>query len=155
MLALVKENFEDIAFFYDGINEAGTITIMFKRLIYHMCKRHDWQNAEESGIYQGSVGNLVDGFLHFSTAQQVAESAARHLAKVEDLLLITVDANDLGPSLKWEPSRSDQLFPHLYGAFAVANVISVCDLPLAEDGFHQFPDDIAPWRPVGGEGSNG
>lgn len=154
MLALVKANFEDIAFFYDGLNEAGTIMLMFKRLIYHMCKRHDWQTAESSGFYQGSDGDRVDGYLHFSTAQQVAESAARHLENVEDLLLITVDANDLGPSLKWESSRSDQLFPHLYGSLVVAKVISVCDLPLAEDGFHQFPDEITPWRPVGGEESN-
>lgn len=127
---------------------------MSKLLIYHMCKRNDWQNAEESGYYQGSVGDRVDGFLHFSTAQQVAESAARHRANVKDLLLITVDANDLGPSLKWELSRSDQLFPHLYGLLVVAKVISVCDLPLAEDGFHQFPNEIVPWRSVESEGSN-
>ena len=127
---------------------------MSKLLIYHMCKRNDWQNAEGSGFYQGSVYDRVDGFLHFSTAQQVAESAARHRANVEDLLLITVDANDLGRSLKWELSRSDQLFPHLYGSLMVAKVISVCDLPLADDGFHQFPNDIAPWRPVESEGSN-
>jgi uncharacterized protein (DUF952 family) len=119
-----------------------------------MCKRHDWQKAEKSGFYQGSVDDLADGFLHFSTAQQVAESAARHRAKVPDLLLITVDANDLGLSLKWEPSRSDQLFPHLYGSLVVAKTISVCDLPLGEDGFHQFPDDIPIWRPAGGVGSN-
>ena len=119
-----------------------------------MCKRNDWQNAEDSGYYQGSVGDRVDGFLHFSTAQQVVESAARHRPNVKDLLLITVDANDLGPSLKWELSRSDQLFPHLYGSLLVAKVISVRDLPLAEDGFHQFPNDIVPWRPVESEGSN-
>jgi uncharacterized protein (DUF952 family) len=127
---------------------------MSKRLIYHMCKRSDWQKAEERGFYQGSVGDRVDGFLHFSTAQQVAESAARHLADVEDLVLITVDANDFGPSLKWELSRSDQLFPHLYGSLVVAKVISVCDLSLAKDGFHRFPDDIVPWRPGVGEGIN-
>ena len=147
-------NLAGIAFFYDGLKEVGNIIFMSKRLIYHMCKRNDWQNAEESGFYQGSVDDRVDGFLHFSTAQQVAESAARHRANVEYLLLMTVDANVLGPSLKWELSRSDQLFPHLYGSLVVAEVISVCDLPLAADGFHQFPNDIVPWRPVESEGSN-
>jgi uncharacterized protein (DUF952 family) len=147
-------NLAGIAFFYDGLNEAGIVTAMTKRLIYHMCKRYDWQNAKESGLYVGSADDLADGFLHFSTAEQVAESAARHRAGIADLLLITVDANNLGPSLKWEPSRADQLFPHLYGSVVVAKVISVCDLPLGEDGFHEFPDDIAPWRPAEGEGSN-
>jgi uncharacterized protein (DUF952 family) len=147
-------NFAGIAFFYDERNEAGIVTAMIKRLIYHMCKRLDWQNSKESGFYLGSADDLVDGFLHFSTAAQVAESAARHRAGIADLLLITVDANNLGPSLKWEPSRADQLFPHLYGSLVVAKVISVCDLPLGEDGFHEFPDDITPWRPADEESSN-
>jgi len=115
---------------------------MSKSLIYHMCKRQDWQNAATSGFYQGSGDDLADGFLHFSTAQQVAESAARHRAGVADLLLICVDANDLGPALKWEPSRDDQLFPHLYGPLEVAKVISACELPLGEDGRHIFPEGV-------------
>ena len=119
-----------------------------------MCKRRDWQNAEESGVYYGNVNGKADAFLHFSTAQQVAESAARHRTKVTDLVLITVDADDLGPSLKWELSRSDQLFPHLYGPLEVAKVISVCDLPLGEDGFHIFPNDIVPHQLVEDKGSN-
>ena len=132
------------AFFYDGSDEAGTITFMSERLIYHICNRHDWQKAQRSGIYHGSVDERADGFLHFSTAQQIVKSAALHRPKEADLLLITVDADDLGPSLKWELSRADCLFPHLYGPLIVAKVISVCELPVGEDGFHQFPDDIMP-----------
>ena len=98
----------------------------------------------ETGIYHGGVDDRADGFLHFSTAKQVAESADRHRAKVADLVLIAVDCNDLGPALKWESSRAGQLFPHLYGSLLVVKVLSVCDLPLGEDGFHQFPDDIVP-----------
>ena len=127
---------------------------MSKMLIYHICRRQDWQNALEMGLYHGSVDDRTDGFLHFSTAQQVAESAGRHKAKVVDLMLITVDANDFGSDLKWELSRGGQLFPHLYGSLSISKVLSVCDLPLAEDGFHQFPDGIVPWRPPRGESSN-
>ena len=124
------------------------------RLIYHICRRQDWQNAVETGLYHGGIDDRTDGFLHFSTAQQVAESAGRHRAKVADLVLIAVDSNDLGPALKWEASRAGQLFPHLYGSLLVVKVLSVCDLPMGEDGFHQFPDDIVPWRPARGEGRN-
>ena len=127
---------------------------MSKMLIYHVCRRQDWQNAVETGLYHGSVDDRTDGFLHFSTAQQVAESAGRHRAKVVDLVLITVDANDLGSDLKWELSRGGQLFPHFYGSLSIVKVLSVCDLPLAEDGFHQFPDSIVPWRPLRGESRN-
>lgn len=153
-IALQNANLAELAFLYDGLNEAGNVALMYKRLIYHMCKRKDWQNAGLTGFYQGSGDDLADGFMHFSTAQQVAESAARHRAGVAGLLLLCVDANDLGASLKWEPARADQLFPHLYGTLEVAKVISVCDLPLGGGGFHEFPDDIAPWRPVEGEGSD-
>jgi uncharacterized protein (DUF952 family) len=120
---------------------------MSNRLIFHMCKRSDWQSAQTAGQYPGSGDDLADGFMHFSTAEQLAESAARHRAGVTDLLLITVDADDLGDALKWEPSRGGQLFPHLYGALEVSNVISADELPLDEDGLHIFPDSIPPWRP--------
>ena len=127
---------------------------MSQRLIYHICGRQDWQNAEQTGLYHGGVNDRADGFLHFSTAEQVAESAGRYRAKVADLVLITVDANDLGLALKWELSRGGQLFPHLYGPLLTVKVLSVCELPLDEDGFHQFPDGIVPWRPVRGESRN-
>lgn len=116
-------------------------------LIFHMCKRHHWQAAQACGIYRGSGDDLADGFMHFSSAGQLAESAARHRAGVEDLLLITVPAGSLGGRLKWEASRGGQLFPHLYGDLEVARVASVRELPLGDDGFHVFPEGIPCWRP--------
>ncbi len=123
---------------------------MSNRLIFHMCKRSDWQIARAGGFYQGSGDDLSDGFMHFSTAEQLAQSAAKHRGGVSDLLLIAVNPGDLGASLKWEPSRGGQLFPHLYGDLEIAKVINAVELPLGEDGFHVFPDDIPPWRPGGG-----
>ncbi len=120
---------------------------MANRLIFHMCKRSDWQAAQGSGLYQGSGDDLADGFMHFSTAEQLAQSAALHRAGVSDLLLVAVDPDAVGPSLKWESARGGQLFPHLYGGLETAKVNSARELPLGEDGFHVFPDDIPPWRP--------
>ena len=123
---------------------------MSSRLIFHMCKQSDWRVAQSSGLYAGSGDDLRDGFLHFSTSEQVAESAAKHRAGVTDLLLLTVDPDDLGDALKWEPSRGGQLFPHLYGTLEVAKVMSAEPLPLGDDGFHKFPAAIPPWRPKSG-----
>ncbi len=120
---------------------------MPESLIFHMCKRQDWQAAAASGRYLGSGDDLADGFMHFSNAEQLAESAARHRAGVADLLLICVDAASLGDALKWEPSRGDQLFPHLYGPLDVSKVISARDLPLGADGIHVFPEGIPPRSP--------
>jgi len=111
-------------------------------LIYHLCRRADWHSALEEKTYEGTGDDLRDGFLHFSTRDQVAESAARHRAGVSDLLLLGVDPTSLGESLKWEPSRAGQLFPHLYGALPVACVVRVEELPLGDQGYHRFPDDI-------------
>lgn len=123
---------------------------MFKELIFHMCKRDDWQAAQVTGKYVGSDDDLVDGFMHFSTAKQVAESAGLHRRGVTDLLLISVATEGLGTRLKWEPSRGGQLFPHLYGGLDISKVVTTYDLPLGDDGLHVFPEGIPTWRPKDG-----
>ena len=74
-----------------------------------------WREAERKGVFRGSEVDLRDGFIHFSTAGQVTETAAKHFAGQNDLVLVRVDAGRLGAALKWEPSRGGALFPHLYG----------------------------------------
>jgi len=98
-----------------------------------------WREAERTGTFRGSPVDLKDGFIHFSTAHQVAETAAKHFAGERDLLLLHIDAERLGAPLKWEPSRGGALFPHLYGALDLAAVVRVDPLPLAADGRHRFP----------------
>ncbi|MGE5514634.1 MAG: DUF952 domain-containing protein [Bacteroidota bacterium] len=109
------------------------------RIIYHMCRRQEWQDAQAAGAYAGSSQDAADGFIHFSTAAQVVESAAKHRAGQSGLLLLAVEAARLGPALKWEPSRGGQLFPHLYGALPLDAVVRATDLPLGHDGRHVFP----------------
>jgi len=98
-----------------------------------------WREAERDGRFRGSPVDRSDGFIHFSTAAQVAETAAKHFAGQGDLLLVRVDDALLGPALKWEPSRGGALFPHLYGDLALSTVGKVEPLPLAADGRHVFP----------------
>lgn len=111
-----------------------------KMLIYHMCKREEWQAAAASGRHGGSSQDRADGFTHFSTADQIVDSAAKHRAEQDGLVLLTVDAERLGEALKWEAARGGALFPHLYGDLPVSAVIRVDDLPLGADGKHVFPD---------------
>lgn len=90
-------------------------------------------------MFRGAPVDLSDGFIHFSTATQAAETAAKHFAGQSDLLLLHIDSAKLGDKLKWEPSRGGALFPHLYGELALAAVTKVDSLPLGSDGSHQFP----------------
>jgi uncharacterized protein (DUF952 family) len=96
-----------------------------------------------AGAFRGAPVDLHDGYIHFSTAAQVVETAAKHFAGQGDLLLIAIDTTSLGEALRWEPSRGGDLFPHLYGTFAPDAVQSVVPLPLDVDGRHVFPEEIA------------
>jgi uncharacterized protein (DUF952 family) len=107
--------------------------------IYKICPASLWREAEAAGKFSGSAVDIKDGFIHFSTAAQAVETAAKHFAGQSDLLLVSVDAARLGRALKWEPSRGGALFPHLYGDLALGAVTRVDPLPLAPDGLHKFP----------------
>jgi len=98
-----------------------------------------WQMAERQGTFRGTPVDMQDGFIHFSSAEQAPETAAKHFAGERDLMLLHVDAARLGDRLKWEPSRGGALFPHFYGELELAAVIRVDPLPLAADGRHRFP----------------
>lgn len=108
-------------------------------LIFHMCRRDEWAAAQASGSHPGSSQDQADGFIHFSTASQIVESARKHRAGQDGLVLIAVDPATLGPALRWEESRGGLLFPHLYAALPVAAVAWVTELPLGADGNHVFP----------------
>ena len=108
-------------------------------MIYHMCPAETWDAAVRAGEYRGTADDLRDGFIHFSTAEQIAESARRHRAGQSGLVLIAVESEPLGERLKWQASRGGALFPHLYGPLDPAEVASVHPLPLGPDGEHAFP----------------
>jgi len=109
-------------------------------LIYHMCALNEWVAAETEGAYLGSSQDVADGFIHFSTLEQIVTSAAKHRAGQTGLVLLSVDPGLLGEALKWESSRGGALFPHLYGPLPIEAVADVRDLNLGPDGRHQFPD---------------
>ena len=90
--------------------------------IYKICERTAWRLAEQTGTYRGSPADVRDGFIHFSTAAQLAGTMAKHFAGQRQLLLVAVDAEALGSGLKWEPSRGGELFPHLYAALPLSAV---------------------------------
>jgi uncharacterized protein (DUF952 family) len=107
--------------------------------IYKICPAGLWREAEAAGAFAGSPVDHADGYIHFSAAGQVAATAARYFGGQDDLLLVAVDADAVGPSLRWEPARDGALFPHVYGKLPLAAVRWVAPLPLRPDGGHAFP----------------
>lgn len=98
-----------------------------------------WQQAVESGRFDGAEIDLHDGYIHFSAQHQVAETAAKHFSGRSDLVLLAVDEKNLGDDLRWEVSRGGDKFPHLYASLDVALVTSSVDLPLGDDGISVIP----------------
>ncbi len=107
--------------------------------IYKVCPEAMWREAEKAGHFKGAPVDLQDGFIHFSTAEQLGETLRRHFAGQSNLLLVEVDASKLGERLKWEPSRGGALFPHLYGDLDATAVSKTARLTLDAGGHHRVP----------------
>jgi uncharacterized protein (DUF952 family) len=106
--------------------------------IFKIVSSPEWRAAESAGVFQGAAIDLSDGYIHFSNAEQVEETAAKYFAGRTDLLLVAVEAAKLGDALKWEVSRGGALFPHLYAPLFLEAVTRVAPLPLRADGRHDF-----------------
>lgn len=109
-------------------------------LIYKICPKDMWDAAVATGSFTGAPIDLADGYIHFSTGEQAVETAAKHFAGVDGLLLVAVEAETLGDALKWEPSRGGALFPHLYAILDTDAAVWVKPLPVGDDGRHVFPE---------------
>ncbi len=148
--------------------------------IYKLLTRGEWEAAQADGVYRGSAHDARDGFIHFSTAAQLAGTARKYFAGVPDLVLLAVDVEALteritphsaplpqgegtptrrarpdslthgeragarGDSLRWEPARDGDLFPHLYADLPVAAVKCVTAIPLDADGVPILPAGLEP-----------
>lgn len=113
------------------------------KLIYKILAKDIWQAAKDAGIFKGAGIDLTDGYIHFSTAAQLRETARRHFSGQTDLMLLAINADLLGQALVYEPSRGGDLFPHLYDALDLSAVHSVEPLNLDQNGHHLFSADIA------------
>lgn len=110
------------------------------RTIYKICPASAWREAERHGVYRGSADDSRDGFIHFSTASQLEGTARKHFFGQTGLLLIAIDADRLGETLRWEASRGGELFPHLYGDLDLRHVTAVMEMRARPDGSHDIPE---------------
>lgn len=110
------------------------------KTIYKICPEAMWREAERTGTFAGAPIDLADGYIHFSTAAQVVETAAKHFGGQNDLVLVAIEAEKLGSALKFEVSRGGALFPHLYAPLQATAAKWVRPLPLKADGAHDFPE---------------
>ena len=109
-------------------------------LIYKICDVHLWEKAKAEGYFTGAEIDLKDGFIHFSTAEQLSETLLLHFEGIENLLILTIDASSL--DIKWDPARNGNLFPHLYDILPLSAVLASNRLLLDRDGRHILPSHL-------------
>jgi uncharacterized protein (DUF952 family) len=109
-------------------------------MIVKVLRTDEWAGFEREGRFEGAPVDVSDGYIHFSTPAQVAETVAKHFNGEHALELLAVDPASLGAGLRWEPSRGGQLFPHLYGVFEMDHVLWHETLPIGPNGLHIFPE---------------
>ena len=105
--------------------------------IYKICSTKNWNTAKQIGIFKGFGIDLIDGYIHFSCKDQVKETARLHFNGEKELLLLKIETKNL--EIKWEKSRNNQLFPHLYDELPLSEIVSVFELKLDENNKHLFP----------------
>ena len=111
-------------------------------LIYKICSNSEWEKALEEGFYKGSETDIKDGYIHFSTKEQLKETVDKHFKKQENLIIITFNTTDLVENIKWEPARNGDLFPHCYGFIDINFAHNIYSLELGTDGIHKFPKNF-------------
>lgn len=111
------------------------------KLIYRFMDQQSWHAAKKAGVFEGSAVDKRDGFIHFSTAATVRETARLYYSDVQELILLSANAEDFGEALRWEPSRGGILFPHLYAPLQTALVRAAVLLKRTDNG-HEFGPNI-------------
>ncbi len=109
-------------------------------LIFKIFRAEEWQAFHEAGETLGAPIDLADGYIHFSTAEQLLETAEKHFSGATGLMVLALEADTLGEDLKWEPSRGGALFPHLYRPMRLSDVLWV--RAMQGEGSHILPEGI-------------
>ena len=110
-------------------------------LIYKIFRDTEWAVLRDTGETDGAPIDVEDGYVHFSTAEQVVETATKYFSGVAGLWLLGLDSDALGEKVVWEPSRGGALFPHLYRKLTMDDVFWAKPLPVWGEG-HVFPEQI-------------
>jgi uncharacterized protein (DUF952 family) len=124
------------------------------RMIYKVLTAEQWAAAEAGEPIQAPV-DVADGYVHFSTDQQIQATLSKWFKGKTGCVLASFDSDDFGPSLKWETARGGDLFPHVYGDVRAWQVRSLWLLEMGEDGAPLAPDEVVHAAPVEAEAKPG
>jgi uncharacterized protein (DUF952 family) len=112
---------------------------MLDRIVYKIMSAAELKQMQRDGVFCGSPADIADGYIHLSCGSQLAATLDKHFSGVDGLMLVAVDLSRLGDTVRWEPARGGELFPHIYGRLPVEAVVSVATLERNADGMVRLP----------------
>ena len=111
--------------------------------VYKIATLDAYGPARAKSHFAGMPIDAADGYMHFSTAAQLAETLRLHFAGQTDLVLLAVPAAALGDGLVWEPSRGGELFPHFYGGpLPTAAIAWEAPISVTPEGACSLPEAV-------------
>jgi uncharacterized protein (DUF952 family) len=113
---------------------------MSDRIVYKIMSAAELKQMQRDGVFRGSPADIADGFIHLSCGSQLAATLDRHYSGVDGLMLVAVDLSRIGDTVRWEPARGGQLFPHIHGHLPIEAVVSVATVERTADGTVRLPD---------------
>ena len=108
------------------------------KFVYKICNKSEWLEVKKKGQLTGSKKDLDDGYIHFSSQDQVAGTLKKFYQNQKDLILLKIDTLKLD-HLIWEQASDGNMFPHLYSSLNISNVVDEFDIILSEDGTYILP----------------
>jgi uncharacterized protein (DUF952 family) len=112
---------------------------MLDRVVYKIMSSSELKQMQRDGVFCGSPADIADGYIHLSCGSQLAATLDKHFSGVDGLMLVAVDLSRLGDTVRWEPARGGQVFPHIHGHLPVGAVVSVATLERTADGMVRLP----------------
>lgn len=109
------------------------------RIAYKIMSAAEMRQMQRDGVFHGSPVDIADGYIHLSRGSQLAATLERHFSGVEGLMLVAVDLSRLGDTVRWEPARGEELFPHIHGHLPMEAVVSAAALERTADGAVRLP----------------
>ena len=108
--------------------------------VFKVCEEDDWESTKNEDLFLGSKADRRDGFIHFSTSEQLEETLEKYFNSKSPLYLLEVNTDDV--ELIWEISRNNQLFPHLYSPLPLNMVSHVYRIFIDDAGKHIIPEQV-------------
>ena len=109
--------------------------------IYKILNKEDLKKAKSSGVYSGSSKDIEDGYIHFSSQEQVEGTLKKYYSDEKNLILLKVETLNLD-HLVWEQASDGNFFPHLYSPLDLTNVVDEYEIKLNNEGNHALPDNF-------------